>query len=257
MDNFSLGKDWRWRKYGDILFLWDIASKYLRELDGVQPEYTQVNELLSKVSDAKSTLINNLNESLAKESLDKLDKSIIRMWDLINNIEKVPEEVLRLSRDLYYPEETPIELESSIYSNWAFRAKTKRNFRHHKKIDPDYWTEINMTFATNQVAYLGGMEYNKIGRLEEYINKAESMGLFIWESLFKFVKKAPKDDDYYIEWSMLNTRNLSKSDEKGVFATIVFKLVNNKWEIFNYSQVHFYDRQWIEYRTVSKFLNDE
>ena len=256
MDDYSLGKDWRWRKHGDILFLWDIASKYLRELNGIQPEYTQVNELLSRVSGTKSTLINNLNESSAEESLYKLDRSIIRTWDLINSIEQVPEDVLRLSRDLYSPEETPIELESSIYSNWAFRAKTKKDFRNHKKINPDYWTAINMLFATNQIAYLiGGMEYNKIGMLKEYIDKAEDMGLFIWENMSRFVKYAPKDDDYYLEGSMLNTRNLSKNNEKGVFATIVFKLVNNKWEVFNYSQVHLYDRQWIEYRTTSNFLS--
>ena len=235
-----------------------MASKYLRELDGKQPEYTEVEELLSRVSDTKITLINNLNESSAEESLNKLDKSIIRMWDLINGIEKVPEDVLRVSRELYYPEETPVDLESSIYSNWAFRAKTKRVFRHHKKIDPDYWTEINMAYATNQAAYLiGGMEYYKIGMLEEYIDKAKAMELFIKESRFNFVKKAPKDDDYYIEWAVLNTRNLSRSDERGVFATMVFKLVNNKWEVFNYSQIHFYDRQWIKYDTSFDFLVNE
>ena len=104
---------------------------------------------------------------------------------------------------------------------------------------------------------MGGMEYNRIGRLKEYVDKAESLELLIWENKSRFIKYAPKNGDYYIEWSMLNTKNLSKSDEKGVFATIVFKLINDKGDIFNYSQVHFYDRQWIEYRTVSKFLNDK
>lgn len=253
----NLETNWNWRRSKD-LFLGDLTWKYLREINGAEPESGQINILLDRISKDKNFIISSLNGNNDEESLKKLDRNIIRVWELIDSAEKIPEEVLRLSKDLYFPEETPIDLDSCIYGNWAFRAKTTKDFRNHKKINPDYWTAINMLFATNQAAYLmGGMEYNRIGRLKEYVDKAESLELFIWENKSRFIKYAPKNGDYYIEWSMLNTKNLSKSDEKGVFATIVFKLINDKGDIFNYSQVHFYDRQWIEYRTVSKFLNDK
>lgn len=252
----DLEKNWNWRKSKDIFF-GDLVRRYLCETNGVEPKVDQINAFFDNIFTSKDSIINILNEVDAQEALKAMDQKIIKIWGLISDIEKVPEDVLSLSRDLYFPEETPIDLDSCLYSNWLFRAKTTKNFRNHKKINPDYWTAINMQFAINQVAYLmGGMEYNKVGRLKEYIDKAERLELFIWENMSRFVKYAPKKDDYYIEWSMLSSRNLSKSDERWVFATIVFKLVNDKWEIFNYSQVHFYDRQWIEYRTISKIFSD-
>ena len=251
----NLESNWNWRRSKD-LFLWDLTWRYLHEINGTEPENSQINTLLDTISKDKNFLISSLNGDNNEKSIQNLDRKIIRVWELIDSAEKIPEEVLQLSRDLYSPEETPIDLDSCIYSNWAFRARATKDFRHHKKANPDYWTAINMLYATNQAAYLmGGMEYNKIGKLKEYIDKAESLELFIWENRSRFIKYAPKNDNYYIEWSMLNTKNLSKSDEKGVFATVVFKLINDKGEIFNYSQVNFYDRQWIEYKTVSQFLN--
>ena len=249
----DLEKDWKWRKSKN-LFLSDLVGEYFQETNR-EWNIDDINEFLNSFVSIKGSIIDNLNEADAEKALQQLDKRIVATREIINDIEKIPEEVVKIVEDLYSREEIPFDLDSCIYSNWAFRAKATKDFRHHKKSDPDYWTAINMQFAANQVAYLiGWMEYNAIGRLKEYVDKCEALKLFIWENRSRFVKYAPKNDDYYIEWSILNAKTLAKSTGKGVFTTMVFKLVNNKWEIFNYNQMTLYDEEWFKFRSIPRSL---
>lgn len=256
LDFRDLEKDWKWRKAP--IFFSDFAGQYLQEINR-ESNIDDINTFLdSSSNNIKGSIINNLNEDDAEMSLQKLDKRIMSAREIIHGIEKVPEEVLQIVEDLYSPGEIPFDLDSCIYSNWAFRAKATKDFRHHIKSNPDYWTAINMQFATNQVAYLiGWMEYNAIGKLKEYVEKCEALELFIWENKSRFVNYAPKNNDYYIEWSILNVKTLAKSDGKGVFTTMVFKLIDTKWEVFNYNQMTLYDKEWLVFRNMKNQLSNK
>ena len=201
-------------------------------------------------------IFGNLWEGNAQKDLQHLDEKVKKARSFIENIEKIPEIVFKLIEDLYDKDEITIDRNSCEYSNGVFRAKTTKDFSHHKKSNPDYWTAINMLFTTNEVAYLiAWMEYYHLGRLDEYIDKAKNLDLFIWRTMSDFCKYSPKEDNYTIEWSILESKSFSRNNEKWVFVTIVFKLLNSKGDLCSYSEVHFYDRKWIEYRNAPKFLS--
>lgn len=249
IDIIGLSKDLKWR-YSKNLFLGDLVGEYFQETNR-ESNIDNINTFLNSFVNTKDSIIDNLNEADAEKSLKQLDKRIMAAREIINDIEKIPEEVIKIVKDLYAEEETPVNLDSCIYSNWAFRAKTKRNFRNHILSNPNYWTEINMLFAINQVAYLiGWMEYNAIGKLEEYGQKCRDLMLFIWENRIRFTRYAPKDADYYIEWSILNAKSLGKK----VFTTMIFKLINDKWEVFNYSQMELHDKEWFKFNRIPWLL---
>ena len=251
----DLEKDWRWRRAP--IFLSDFAGQYLQETNK-ESSINDINNFLDSFCSIKGSIINNLNKDDAEESLQKLDKRIAAAREIIHDIEKIPEEVLQIVSDLYSPGEIPFDLDSCIYSNWTFRVKTTKDFRHHIKSNPGYWTAINIQFAFNQVAYLiGWVEYNAIGRLKEFLEKSKGYDFLIHETKSRLVKYAPKNDDYYIEWSILNTKTLAKPEWKNVFTTMVFKLINTKWEVFNYNQMTLCDKNWPIFSNMKDQLSNK
>lgn len=117
VDFRALEKDLRWRGTKTPIFLSDFIREYFQETNR-ESNIENINTFLDSFSNnIKGSIINNLNQDDAEESLKKLDKRIAAAREIICNIEKIPENVLQIVTDLYSPEEIPLDLNSCIYSN--------------------------------------------------------------------------------------------------------------------------------------------